>query len=376
MINQGCKLPESVMINQGCMPARAYSMWVLVGLVAASSRSPMHNLTRLDCKLGSQVCAHQRLATHLSQKYLDTLQAFCHLPPANHRACSLHRHLSVPALYTALSARPHGELHAAEELLDTCEDYTQAALCSLVKTHPAFTQRGRAQRARQEQAEKLTKDCLDWCPRFQKERDRAARCLKPLTEAIEAGMPFNRSTRGEDSICAHGDRQARAHGDCHELSIGEPEALRTLQRGDSPTFQAFRICTIQLLTWETTPDKKLQAIYAIVTNPVGYVILLILMGGFVRCYGLGVCVKVIFGVHCSGTTWYAPWRERCQGWYYRYQPVIMQTLRDCTTQVAKHDWCFWLRGLAMMHAIGLGLKFIIGIICLIAFVRYGGGLSG
>ena len=61
---------------------------------------------------------------------------------------------------------------------------------------------------------------------------------------------------------------------------------------------------------------------------------------------------------------------------YRYQPVIMQTLRDCTTQVAKHDWCFWLRGLAMMHAIGLGLKFIIGIICLIAFVRYGGGLSG
>ena len=42
-----------------------------------------------------------------------------------------------------------------------------------------------------------------------------------------------------------------------------------------------------------------------------------------REYGLGVCVKVIFGVHHSDTTWHASWRERCQGWYYRYQPVII-----------------------------------------------------
>ena len=275
------------------MPGRAYySMRVLVGLVVASSRSTMHNLSRVDCRLGSQVCAHQRLATHLSQKYLATLQAFCLIPPANHRACNLHRHLSVPALHTALSARPRGELHTIEELLDGCEAHTQSALCSFVKTHPTFTQVDKALRAREKQAEMLTTDCTAWCPHFPRERDRAARCLRPLTETIEAGVPFNRSKHGEDSICAHGGRQAIAHGDCHPLSIGDPEALRTLQRGDSPTFHAFRICTIQLFTWETTTDKKLQAIYAIVTNPVGYVILLILMGGFVRCYGLGVCVNM------------------------------------------------------------------------------------
>ena len=217
----------------------------------------------------------------------------------------------------------------------------------------------------------LTTDCIAWCPHFQRERDRAARCLRPLTEAIETGVPFNRSMRGKDSICAIGDRQASAHP-CHELSIGDPEALRTLQRGDSPTFQAFRICTIQLLTWEATSDKKLQALYAMVTNPVGCVILLILLGGFVRCYGLGVCLRVMFGVHSSGTRWYASWQDLCQGLYQH----IIQTLRDCTTQVAGVNWCYWLRGLMMVHAIGLSLKAITGFFCLGALAWYGIGRFG
>ena len=168
-------------------------MMLLVFLLAAPPPSPVHNLTQHRCKLGEQTCVHERLITHVSERYLDALKALCHVPPARHRACRMHRHLKVGDFRSTLSRQQPQELRAVENLLDVCHSLVQSALCSFVRTHPVFNLQGGGERARQNEANLLTEDCLDPCPAYEQERSRATHCLKPLVDMMETGVHFNTS---------------------------------------------------------------------------------------------------------------------------------------------------------------------------------------
>ena len=303
---------------------------------------------------------HKRLVAHVSERYLHALKAICHIPPASHRACRMHIHLKVGDFQSTLSRQHLGQLRAVEDLLDVCNHFVQSALCSFVRTHPIFNLQRVDERARQNEANLLTENCLDPCPAFEQERRRATHCLQPLAHIMESGEHFNASGARQQWVkyaaCAPGTPRTTEAviPTCYELSRGDREAQRNLRRGEHPVFKAFSVCMNDGFSGKTQWDVRLHALYAVATNPVGCFVLLVLCYVIIRCYGFDALLTCVLGISCSGFSWSGAWRI-LRGWCRD----VAEALAAVVTRIHLQGSCYWLKAL-------MTCKAMTGGVCLVA----------